>query len=64
LDLLCLGHNETGVYTIYPTGHADSSIDVFCEQETDGGGWTVGIISSKKSYISSYNINLQLFLKK
>ncbi|KAF6031757.1 hypothetical protein EB796_009964 [Bugula neritina] len=41
LDLLCLGHNETGVYTIYPTGHADSSIDVFCDQETDGGGWTV-----------------------
>jgi len=44
LDLLCLGHNETGVYTIYPTGHLDSSIDVFCDQETDRGGWTVSII--------------------
>jgi len=42
--LLCLGHNETGVYTIYPTGHLDSSIDVLCDQETDGGGWIVSII--------------------
>ncbi|KAF6037891.1 hypothetical protein EB796_003802 [Bugula neritina] len=37
LDLLCLGHDETGVYTIYPTGHVDPSIDVLCDQKTDGG---------------------------
>ncbi|KAF6019157.1 hypothetical protein EB796_022525 [Bugula neritina] len=41
LDLLCNGKNESGVYTIYPTGNAADPIDVFCDQETDGGGWTV-----------------------
>jgi len=45
LDLLCLGYNGTsGVYTIYPTGQDHYSFDVFCDQKTDGGGWTVSII--------------------
>ncbi|KAF6018020.1 hypothetical protein EB796_023701 [Bugula neritina] len=54
LDLLCLGHNETGVYTIYPTGHADSSIDVFCDQETDGGGWTVMLQRSLYGWVDFF----------
>jgi len=45
LDLLCLGYNGTsGVYKIYPTGQDHYSFDVFCDQKTDGGGWTVSII--------------------
>ncbi|KAF6026024.1 hypothetical protein EB796_015668 [Bugula neritina] len=42
LDLLCLGYGgASGVYRIYPTGQEHYSFDVFCDQKTDGGGWTV-----------------------
>jgi len=34
------GFNESGVYTIYPPGHP-SGLLVFCDMETDGGGWTL-----------------------
>ena len=33
------GHTKSGVYTINPDGSGE--FDVFCDQETDGGGWTV-----------------------
>ncbi|XP_053325121.1 tenascin-N-like [Spea bombifrons] len=35
------GNPESGVYTIYPAGDKGKSIRVYCDQETDGGGWTV-----------------------
>lgn len=37
--LKALGNNNNGVYNITPVpGH---TIEVFCDQQTDGGGWTV-----------------------
>lgn len=41
LDLLCLGYKKSGVYNVYPDGRALYNIEVYCDQKTDGGGWTV-----------------------
>ncbi|XP_062973103.1 veficolin-1-like [Elgaria multicarinata webbii] len=38
-ELLIRGETLTGWYTIYPT--TGKSINVFCDMETDGGGWLV-----------------------
>ena len=39
-DVLLQGHNENGVYSLQ-INNATSSVDVFCDMETDGEGWTV-----------------------
>ena len=36
------GWTKSGVYTISPDG--STKMDVYCEQELDGGGWTVSSI--------------------
>ncbi|KAI8483494.1 cell surface pattern recognition receptor signaling pathway [Branchiostoma belcheri] len=41
MDLLNSGHNTSGVYTIYPAGEVTSPIRVYCDMDTDGGGWVV-----------------------
>ncbi|XP_056001687.1 fibrinogen C domain-containing protein 1-B-like [Ostrea edulis] len=38
-DILWAGNTESKVYIIYPLGSGD--LEVFCDQHTDGGGWTV-----------------------
>ncbi|CAI9611542.1 unnamed protein product, partial [Staurois parvus] len=35
------GNRKSGVYTIYPGGENSKGIRVYCDQDTDGGGWTV-----------------------
>ncbi|XP_066271163.1 microfibril-associated glycoprotein 4-like [Branchiostoma lanceolatum] len=40
-ELLNSGHDTSGVYMIYPAGGGISPIHVYCDMDTDGGGWTV-----------------------
>lgn len=39
-DLYLSGATTSNVYTIYPAGWPDG-FQVYCEMETNGGGWTV-----------------------
>lgn len=39
-DILDLGYSRSGVYTVY-VGPYGEPLNVYCDQETDGGGWLV-----------------------
>ncbi|GBM21712.1 Tenascin-R [Araneus ventricosus] len=39
-DHLLNGNSESGVYPIYPNSQS-VGVDVYCDMDTDGGGWTV-----------------------
>ncbi|XP_066293509.1 microfibril-associated glycoprotein 4-like [Branchiostoma lanceolatum] len=41
MELLATGHDTSGVYTIYPDGDGKSAVHVYCDMDTDGGGWTM-----------------------
>ncbi|XP_077487806.1 fibrinogen beta chain-like isoform X1 [Amblyomma americanum] len=39
-DILQDGHNTSGVYRVQPSGSPEPLV-VYCDMDTDGGGWTV-----------------------
>ncbi|GBL93071.1 hypothetical protein AVEN_255755-1, partial [Araneus ventricosus] len=45
-EVLASGRNKSGVYTIWPKEHstAGKPLKIYCDMETDGGGWTVILV--------------------
>ncbi|XP_038061702.1 ficolin-2-like [Patiria miniata] len=39
--LLHADYRSSGIYTIYPEGFGNGGLRVYCDMETDGGGWIV-----------------------
>lgn len=62
-DVYASGHNTSGVYTICPYGLA-SCTEAYCDFDTDGGGWTVRMLTLITQYknFTKNPWNRQLFI--
>lgn len=55
-DLLKEGNTQNGVYFIYPSGNG-AATEVWCNQESDGGGWTT-IVNRRDGSNPPVNFNV------
>lgn len=44
------GDTQSGVYSLYINGDQGSSVPVFCDMTTDGGGWIVSLVKESQVY--------------
>ncbi|XP_055941612.1 techylectin-5A-like [Argiope bruennichi] len=61
-ELQANGRNKSGIYVIWPREFpTERSLKVFCDMETDGGGWTVIQRRGKFSFQIDFNKNWERY---
>ncbi|XP_078491439.1 uncharacterized protein LOC144747517 [Ciona intestinalis] len=43
-DIYNTGQHHNGIYDIQVVGSNEGAMEVYCDMETDGGGWLVGMV--------------------